>query len=178
MRKHGTNTTPVFLPADGEASWSLLPSSVSLLSDGTVSPENTYYHILRVTGQVWENQKRISINANLSYHQCSSLSASLNWSNNKARSSFNQPNRKRWGAKLVYVKHLPNKAFLSWHHTRGSWGKTDPVGHQPSILMSGGWKSVDSFKKRKFVGSESGFYIRHVHIIASLLSYPLTEKKQ
>ena len=42
MREHGTKTTPVFLPADGEASWSLLPSSVSLLSGGTVQPENTY----------------------------------------------------------------------------------------------------------------------------------------
>ena len=39
MREHGTKTTLVFLPADGEASWSLLSSSVSLLSDGTVQPE-------------------------------------------------------------------------------------------------------------------------------------------
>ena len=52
MREHGTKTTPVFLPVDGEASWSLLPSSVSLLSDSTVQPENTYSHILKVTGQV------------------------------------------------------------------------------------------------------------------------------
>ena len=59
MHEHGTKTTPVFLPADGEASWSLLPSSVSLLSGGTVQPENTYSCILKVTGQVWENQKRI-----------------------------------------------------------------------------------------------------------------------
>ena len=42
MHKHGTNTTPVFLPADGEASWSLLPSSVSLLSGSTVQPENIF----------------------------------------------------------------------------------------------------------------------------------------
>ena len=39
MHKHGTKTTPVFLPADGEASWLLLPSSVSLLSGSTVQPE-------------------------------------------------------------------------------------------------------------------------------------------
>ena len=52
MRKHGTKITPVFLPADGEASWSLRPSSVSLLSGGTVQPENTYSRILKVTGQV------------------------------------------------------------------------------------------------------------------------------
>ena len=61
MREHGTKTTPVFLSADGEASWSLFPSSVSLLSGGTVQPENTYSCILKVSGQVWESQKRISI---------------------------------------------------------------------------------------------------------------------
>ena len=61
MRKHGTKTTPVFLAADGEASWLLPPSSVSLLSGNTVQPENTYSYILKVTGQVWESQKRISI---------------------------------------------------------------------------------------------------------------------
>ena len=58
MREHGTQTTPVFLPADGETSWSLLPSSVSLLSDGTVQPENTYSRILKVTGQVSEKAKK------------------------------------------------------------------------------------------------------------------------
>ena len=71
MRQHGTKTTPVFLLADGEASWSLLPSSVSLLSGGTVQPENTYSRILKVTGQVGESQKRISIRTNHSYHQLS-----------------------------------------------------------------------------------------------------------
>ena len=59
MHKHGTKTTWVILPADGEASWSLLPSSVSL--GGTVQPENTYSGIFKVTGEVWESQKRISI---------------------------------------------------------------------------------------------------------------------
>ena len=52
MHEHGTKTTLVFLPADGEASRLLLPSSISLLSGGTVQPENTYFHILKVTGQV------------------------------------------------------------------------------------------------------------------------------
>ena len=47
MHKHGTKITPVFLPADGEASWLLLQSLVSLLSGGTVQPENTYSCILR-----------------------------------------------------------------------------------------------------------------------------------
>ena len=52
MREHGTKTTPVFLHADGEASWSLLPSSVSLLSGGTVQQENTYSCIFKVKGHV------------------------------------------------------------------------------------------------------------------------------
>ena len=52
MREHGTKTTPVFLPADGEASWLLLSSLVSLLSGSTVQPENTYSYILMVTGLV------------------------------------------------------------------------------------------------------------------------------
>ena len=47
MREHGAKTTPVFLPPDGEASWSLLPSTVSLLSGGIVQPENTYSSIFR-----------------------------------------------------------------------------------------------------------------------------------
>ena len=50
--RHGTKTILVFLPADGEASWLLLPSLVSLLSGGMVQPENTYSFILKVTGQV------------------------------------------------------------------------------------------------------------------------------
>ena len=52
MRDYCTKTTLVFLSADGKASRSLLPSSISLLSDGTVQPENTYSNILKVTGQV------------------------------------------------------------------------------------------------------------------------------
>ena len=52
MRENGTKTTTVFLPINAEASWSLLPSSVSLLSDGKVQQENTYSKF---------------------YHQCSNL---------------------------------------------------------------------------------------------------------
>ena len=58
MREYGTKTTPVFLPADGETSWSLLPSSIFLLSRSTVQPENTYSRTLKVTGQVLEGQKK------------------------------------------------------------------------------------------------------------------------
>ena len=49
--QHGTETTPVFLPADGEATWSLLPSLISLLLGSAVQPENTYFCILKVTEQ-------------------------------------------------------------------------------------------------------------------------------
>ena len=52
---------PNILPVDGEASWSLLPSLVSLLSGSTVQPESTYSCIFRVKGQAWESQKKISI---------------------------------------------------------------------------------------------------------------------
>ena len=38
--EHGTKTTPLFLIADGQAFWLLLPSSVSLLSGSTVQLEN------------------------------------------------------------------------------------------------------------------------------------------
>ena len=58
MPEHGTISTAVFLPADGDASWLLLPSSVSLLSGGIVQPENAYSYILKVTRQIWESQKK------------------------------------------------------------------------------------------------------------------------
>ena len=44
MHEHGTRTTPIILPADGEVSWLLLPS---LVSGGAVQPENTYYLYLQ-----------------------------------------------------------------------------------------------------------------------------------
>ena len=52
MHEHGSKTTPLFLFAYREASWLLLPSSVTLLFGGTVQPENTYSCILKVTGEV------------------------------------------------------------------------------------------------------------------------------
>ena len=61
------DTTPVFLPADGP-SWSLLPSLYSLLSGGTVKPENTYSSILKVTGKVLESQALTLITATTSIH--------------------------------------------------------------------------------------------------------------
>ena len=51
--QYGTETTPIFAFADGEASWLLLPSSISLLSGSTAQPENTYSCILKGTNQVY-----------------------------------------------------------------------------------------------------------------------------
>ena len=56
-KRADTKTNPVFSPADGETSWLLPPSLVSLLSGSTVQQENTYPCILKMTGQVWESQK-------------------------------------------------------------------------------------------------------------------------
>ena len=90
-------------PADGEASWSLLPSSVSLLSSRTVQPENTYSRIRKATGQVWESQKKISITlitATTSVHLPKPVSTDLKIKPDSVLT------------KLVDVKHLPHKAFL------------------------------------------------------------------
>ena len=54
---HGTEITPVFLIADREASWLLLPSLVSLVSGHTVQPKKTYSCICKVTVQVSDSQK-------------------------------------------------------------------------------------------------------------------------
>ena len=120
MREHGTKTTLLLSTSDGKTSWSPLPSLVFLLLGSTMQPENTYSCILKVTGQVWESQKRISISTNHSYYQRSSpiiIISSLNWSNNKIRFSFNQTNRKRWSVRLVdVIKHPPHKVFSLWCH--------------------------------------------------------------
>ena len=50
--QHSTKTTLLFLPAYRKASLLLLPSLFSFLSGSTVQPENIYYCILKVTGQV------------------------------------------------------------------------------------------------------------------------------
>ena len=50
--QNGTKPIPVFLPADGQSSWSLLPSSASLFSGRTMQQEKTYSCILKVTGHI------------------------------------------------------------------------------------------------------------------------------
>ena len=74
--RYSTKTTQLFLLVDGEACL-LLPSLVSLLSDGTVEPENTYSCILKLTIKVWQSQERIGINTNHSYHQHSAFPKSV-----------------------------------------------------------------------------------------------------
>ena len=44
MCKHGTKTTLVFSLADGKASWSLLPSSVSLLSGDSATRKHLFLY--------------------------------------------------------------------------------------------------------------------------------------
>ena len=117
QRKHGFITTLVFLPVDGEASWSLLPSSISVLSGYTVKPENTYYSsILKVTGQVCGSQKRISINTNHSYqrvHLSKPVSTDLTI---KSDSVSTNPIGKDGVCGCSVPKHLPHKVYLLWHH--------------------------------------------------------------
>ena len=48
-----------------------------------------------------KTKNRISLCNDHSYHQHLSLYASLNWSSNAIRFSFNQPNRKRLSVRLV-----------------------------------------------------------------------------
>ena len=145
MCEHGTKTVLVSLPADGEASWSLLPSLVSLLLAGTVQPETPIpiSSKWQVRSEKAKKKKRISINSNHSYHQRSSPSASINWCNNKARFIFNQLYRKRWCAKLVTVKRLLHHDTITRRVTnQGKSGafsplaEIDPAEHQPSISMS------------------------------------------
>ena len=57
MCELGPKTIPVFLVADGDASWLLLSSSLSIIPGGTVQPENTYSCIPKVTSHV-ENTER------------------------------------------------------------------------------------------------------------------------
>ena len=40
---HGNATISVFLPADGKASYLVLPTLVSLIPDGAVQSENAYF---------------------------------------------------------------------------------------------------------------------------------------
>ena len=81
------------LPVHREASWLLLPSSDSLLSGGTMQPENTYFCILRVAGQVWK--------INHDYHQRSSPLTNVSWSND-SHSVLTEPVGK-YGLKICSI---------------------------------------------------------------------------
>ena len=88
--QHGTKTTLLFLPADGEASLFLLLGLVSLLSGSTLQLENTYSCILKMTSQVRENQQNTTITFSYWYHQQSSPYISFIWSNDSG-SVFTNP---------------------------------------------------------------------------------------
>ena len=65
----GTKITPVFLPADEEATWLLLPSSIFLLSGGIVQParKNLFLCLQGNRSDLRKPKKRISISINYSY---------------------------------------------------------------------------------------------------------------
>ena len=107
--QHGTKTIPVFLSADGEASWSLLPSLVLFPSGGTVQPKNTSSCIFKVTAQIWEIQKRISINTNHSYHHRSPPEVIFNSSNDLTNPAEKDEVNVM---KLRMIKYLPRHLFL------------------------------------------------------------------
>lgn len=72
---HGTKTNIVILAADDKASLLLITSSVSSVLDCSVNQKiyiPGYSCIIKVKDQVLESLKRMDINVNLSYHQCSS----------------------------------------------------------------------------------------------------------
>ena len=71
--QHGIKIVFVFLPADGEITWLLFSSFVFLLPGSPMQLENTYFCIIKVTGQFLESQIRISTNTDHSYNQLSSL---------------------------------------------------------------------------------------------------------
>ena len=62
MHKHGTKTTLLVLPADGEPSWSLIPSSASLLPGSTMQSETSTPVSSRSQVRSENAKKRISIN--------------------------------------------------------------------------------------------------------------------
>ena len=78
--QHDTKTTPLFYLLIKKLLGCYFQIRSSYYYGGTVQPKNTYFCILTVTGGARENQKRIKININHSYHQCLSPSVSLNWS--------------------------------------------------------------------------------------------------
>ena len=117
-------------------------SLVFLLSGCTVQGN-------KVTGQVWESQKRISIKLitdTTSFHLPMSISTDL-----MIQIKFSVLTNavgKRWSDRLVDViirssykvyycdtitRKVPNQGYRA---TFTPWGKSDPAGHQPSTSMS------------------------------------------
>ena len=107
----------VFSPADGEASWLVLPSLVSLLSGNrkqcnqkTPISVSSRWQVKLEKAKMGKDQYWLQLpSAFVSLSQ-----SQLIWC---FRFIFNQLNRKRWGARLANViKYLAHKALSLWHH--------------------------------------------------------------
>ena len=131
MHEHCFKTATVFLTAGGGASWSLLPSSVSLLSADAVLLGGTYSSVLGVAGRVWGG-------LGMDRRQRGSQLP-------QAGFGFGRPSWGGWGAGLVGVGHLHCGVFLLWRHRWGlvsqgwwgaffPWGGTVAAGQQPSNI--------------------------------------------
>ena len=77
MQKNGTKTTLVFFLVEGEASWSLILSSVFLLSGSTVQPEKIYSCILKVILKAKKGKASLLITATTSVHLPKPVSTDL-----------------------------------------------------------------------------------------------------
>ena len=71
--QYGPKTTLIFSSTDGEASWPQRISSVSLLFENTVQPENTYSLSSSCQVRSKKAKKRISMNIN-HQHRSSNVS--------------------------------------------------------------------------------------------------------
>ena len=107
----------VFLHADGEASWLVLPSLVSLLSGNrkqcnqkTPISVSSRWQVKLEKAKMGKDQYWLQLpSAFVSLTQ-----SQLIWC---FRFIFNQLNRKRLGARLANViKYLAHKALSLWHH--------------------------------------------------------------
>ena len=104
---------PVFLPADGEASWLLIVlfriwRHIATRKHLFLYSQCARSGLRKPKKDDHENQSQLlPVFVSLSQSQ-------LIW---QLILSFNQPNRKRYRARLVIViKHLPHNVFLLWHH--------------------------------------------------------------
>ena len=104
---------PHYLSLLTEKPLGLLLSLVSLLSGGTMQPENIYSCILMVTGQVWESQKRIRIKTTHNYYQCFLTKPISTDLTKKSDSVLTNPNSEGGCAAFKFFIKLKHKVILS-----------------------------------------------------------------